>query len=108
MFLDHPDPRKGGMEQSIEFWKDVASLLNTLDAWEIFIKRFNGIEFKKTNKVKIYEKEKEEIEYCSMFVINQLVFYSTVASVYICNLSQSRTVCAEFEWLISCCHLTIS
>jgi hypothetical protein len=62
MFLDHPNPRKGGMEQFIEFWKDVASLLNTLDAWGIFMKRFNGIEFKKTNiTLKFMKKKKNKL-----------------------------------------------
>jgi hypothetical protein len=45
------------MEQTLEFWKDAATLLNTLDAWENFVKGFNGIEFKKTNiKLKFMEK----------------------------------------------------
>ena len=38
-------------KKSTEIWKDAGNLLNKLDAWEIFSRRFNRIEFKKTNIV---------------------------------------------------------
>jgi len=39
-----------------------------------------------------------------LFVINQLVLYSTVAPANNCKMSQYRVVFVEFEWLISYCH----